>query len=78
MSSQLKLLVFVLVSAVLLADVSFVVWATKFNLLIVIPVALAVAYLGYVAAYYTVLSDLLRPFTKDQAQRAKPDENSDL
>jgi len=63
MSSSLKLLVFVLVSTVLLADVGFVIWATKFNLLIVVPVALAACYLGYIAAYYTVFPELPRPFT---------------
>jgi len=71
MPSPLKLLVFVLLSTALLADVGFIIWATKFNLLIVVPVALAACYLGYLAAYYTVLSELLRPFTN-------ADENSDL
>jgi hypothetical protein len=55
MSDLVKSLLFMMVTVVLLADVTFIVWATKFNFLIVVPVVLSAAYLVYMAADRTIL-----------------------
>jgi len=39
----------------LLADVAFIIWATRLNLLIVLPSVLSAAYLLYAAACLTIL-----------------------
>lgn len=39
----------------LLADVVFIIWATQWKLLIVVPVVLSAAYLAFLAAYRTIL-----------------------
>jgi hypothetical protein len=39
----------------LLADVAFIIWATQWKLLIVVPVVLSAAYLAFFAAYRTIL-----------------------
>ena len=50
----IKFLIFIVCSVALLADVAFVAWATR-NLLIVVPVTLAAAYLASAAAHWTIL-----------------------
>jgi hypothetical protein len=50
----IKFLSFIACSIALLADVAFIAWATR-NLLIVVPVTLAAAYLAYAAAHWTIL-----------------------
>jgi hypothetical protein len=39
----------------LLADVVFIIWATQWKLLIVVPAILSAAYLAFLAAYRTIL-----------------------
>jgi hypothetical protein len=51
----IKVLIFIVCSVAVLADVAFVAWATR-NPLIVVPVTLAAAYLAYAAARYTVFT----------------------
>jgi hypothetical protein len=48
----IKFGIFIVCSVALLTDVAFVAWATR-NLLIVVPVTLAAAYLAFAAARYT-------------------------
>jgi hypothetical protein len=55
MPKIVKFLIFVVSSMALLADVAFVVWATKFNFLIVTPVVVSAAYLSYLVAYCTIM-----------------------
>ena len=50
----IKFLIFIACSIALLADVAFIAWATR-NLLIVVPVTLAAAYLAYAATHWTIL-----------------------
>ena len=50
----IEILIFIACSIALLADVAFIAWATR-NLLIVVPVTLAAAYLAYAAAHWTIL-----------------------
>ena len=57
MWTLVKPLLFMLASAALLADVVFIFWATKLNLLIVVPAVLSACYLSYVAAHYTILDE---------------------
>ena len=49
----IKFVIFIMCSMALLADVVFIAWATR-NLLIVVPVTLAAAYLAYAAAHWTI------------------------
>ena len=49
------MLIFATLCLVLLADVIFIAIATKFNLLIVVPVVLSAAFLALFVAYRTVL-----------------------
>jgi hypothetical protein len=56
MSKIVKFATFIACSGLLLADVLYVAWATKLNLLIVVPVALSAAYLSYAAANWTILN----------------------
>ena len=53
MTKVIKFLIFIVCSIALLADVAFIAWATR-NLLIVVPVTLAAAYLAYAAAHWTI------------------------
>jgi len=57
MSNLAKTLFFMLASIALLADVSFIVWATSLNFLIVVPALLSACYLAYLAAQYTILKE---------------------
>jgi len=54
MPRPVKISLFVVICGALLVDVVFVGWATKLNLLIVVPVALSAVYLCYFAAHYTI------------------------
>ena len=54
MTKVIEILIFIACSIALLADVAFIAWATR-NLLIVVPVTLAAAYLAYAAAHWTIL-----------------------
>jgi hypothetical protein len=54
MSTLVKALLFAVITVALFADVVFVVLATKFNFLIIVPVALSACYLAYMAAHYTI------------------------
>jgi hypothetical protein len=49
-----KFLILIACVVGLLADVAFIVWATR-NLLIAVPVVFSAAYLSYAAAYWTIL-----------------------
>lgn len=55
MAKTVKFLILIACVVGLFADVAFIVWATKLNLLIVVPAVLSAVYLSYVAAYWTVL-----------------------
>jgi Flp pilus assembly protein TadB len=48
-----KVVIFIASCIALLVDVAFIAWATR-NPLIVVPVALAAAYLAYAAAHWTI------------------------
>ena len=48
-------MIFITISMALLADVIFIIWATQWKLLIVVPVVLSAAYLAFLAAYRTIL-----------------------
>jgi hypothetical protein len=52
-NSKMPNIVKVVIFIALLADVAFIAWATR-NPLIVVPVALAAAYLAYAAAHWTI------------------------
>jgi hypothetical protein len=55
MPKVVKFLIFIAVSMALLADVVFIIWATQWQLLIVLPVVLSAADLSSLAAYWTIL-----------------------
>ena len=55
MPDLVRLLLLMLASAVLLADVGFIIWATKLNFLIVVPALLSACYLFYIAAHFTII-----------------------
>jgi len=55
MPKVVNLLIFIVVSAALLADVAFIIWAIQWKLLIVVPAVLGAAYLSFVAAHWTIL-----------------------
>ena len=57
MSKLIRVLIFATSCVALLAIVTFIVVATRFNLLIVIPAILSAAYLALSAAYATILPD---------------------
>jgi hypothetical protein len=54
MSNLAKTLFFMLASIALLAAVVFIIWATQFKLLIVLPAVFSAAYLAYLAACWTI------------------------
>jgi Flp pilus assembly protein TadB len=53
MPNTVKVLIFIASCIALLADVAFIAWVTR-NLLIVVPVTVAAAYLAYAAAHWTI------------------------
>ena len=55
MPKVVNLLIFIAVSAALLADVAFIIWAMQWKLLIVVPAVLSAAYLSFLAAHWTIL-----------------------
>jgi hypothetical protein len=57
MSKLTRVLIFTTSCATLLALVAFIVVATWFNLLIVIPAILSASYLAFWVAYATLLPD---------------------
>lgn len=57
MSKLIRVLIFATSCVALLAIVTLIVVATRFNLLIVIPAILSAAYLAFSAAYATILPD---------------------
>jgi hypothetical protein len=57
MSKLTRVLIFATSSAALLAMVTFIVVATRLNLLIAIPAILSAAYLAFSVAHATILPD---------------------
>jgi hypothetical protein len=55
MPKVVNLLIFIAVSMALLADVAFIIWATQWKLLIVVPSVLSAIYLVFLAAYRTIV-----------------------
>lgn len=55
MPKVIKFVIFIVCTMALLADVAFIILATQFNLLIVLPSVLSAAYLSYAAAHLTIL-----------------------
>jgi hypothetical protein len=55
MPKVLRFLIFITISMALLADVAFIIWATQWKLLIVVPIVLSAVYLVLLAAYRTIL-----------------------
>jgi hypothetical protein len=55
MPKVMRFLIFITISMALLADVVFIIWATQWKLLIVVPVVFSAAYLALLAAYRTIL-----------------------
>jgi hypothetical protein len=55
MPKVINFVIFFVCSVVLLADVAFIIWAMRLNLLIVLPSVLSGAYLWYAAACLTIL-----------------------
>ncbi|MFZ0064821.1 MAG: hypothetical protein WAK90_01505 [Pseudolabrys sp.] len=55
MPKVIKFVIFIVCTMALLADVAFIILATQFNLLIVLPSVLSAAYLCYAAAHLTIL-----------------------
>jgi hypothetical protein len=50
-----KFLIFIVSCMVILGDVAFIAWGSEFDLLIVVPAALAAAYLAYAVACWAIL-----------------------
>jgi len=55
MPRAIRFLIFITISMVLFADVVFIVWATQWKLLVVVPAVLSAAYLAFLAACRTIL-----------------------
>ena len=53
-----KFLIFIVSCMVILGDVVFIAWGSGFDLLIVVPAALAAGYLVYAVASWTILKPL--------------------